>query len=111
MGECNGDCYITFPCKACGHALCRYGDKCDSFKGEHWIGVDLYCNSCYETLSTEQGKLQTKVNESIETLKIKYEDKVETEILEEMILDIRTVASFLTSECWRLRVGDSDSDW
>ena len=91
MGGCNGNCNITERCKACRHEFCSFGNKCDRFRGEaYWIGDDPYCSSCYETVSTEQGKLQTKVNELIETLKSKFEDKVETEMLEEMILEIRT---------------------
>jgi hypothetical protein len=106
MGGCNGNCFITEHCKACGHAFCSFGGKCDRFRGEaYWIGDDPYCISCYETVSTEQGKLQTKVNELIETLKSKYEDKVETEILEEMILEIRTA---LISKEESESAGDND---
>jgi predicted transcriptional regulator len=87
--------------------FCSFGYKCDAgrpdsyeFKGKR------YCCECLEIARKGHNQLQAKVNELIETLKSKYEDKVEAEILEGMITDIKlTIIGEEESE------SEGDSDW
>ena len=80
------------------------GCNCDSTD-------DGKCATCYVIESLEiackgYNQLQAKINKLIETLKSKYEDKVEAEILEGMITDIKlAIIGEEESE------SDGDGDW
>ena len=107
MGGCNCDCVDDGRCATCYVMFCSFGYKCDAGRPDsYWFKGKKYCCECLENARKGYNQLQAKVNELIETLKSKYEDKVEAEILEGMITDIKlTIIGEEESE------SDGDGDW